>query len=77
VLFRSELLIVMDNSCREPVVFNDEVPVSTKREGMGVGTSSMQEIAERYHGTVQFAWKEGIFYTSVLMQYESHTRYNS
>lgn len=70
----SELLIVMDNSCREPVVFNDEVPVSTKREGMGVGTSSMQEIAERYHGTVQFAWKEGIFYTSVLMQYESHTR---
>lgn len=66
----SELLVVMDNTCREPVSFKDEVPVSTKREGMGIGTSSMQEIAERYHGSVQFEWKEGMFYTSVLLQHE-------
>lgn len=69
----SELLIVMDNTCEEPVLFRDEMPVSTKREGMGIGTSSMQGIAERYHGTVQFEWKEGIFYTSVLMQYGQQT----
>lgn len=66
----SELLVVMDNTCREPVSFKNEVPVSTKREGMGIGTSSMQEIAERYHGSVQFEWKEGMFYTSVLLQHE-------
>lgn len=66
----SELLVVMDNTCKEPVVFKNEVPVSTKREGMGVGTASIKGITERYHGTVQFEWKEGIFYTSVLMIYE-------
>lgn len=69
----SELLIVMDNTCEEPVLFRDGMPVSAKHEGMGVGTSSIQGIAERYQGSVQFEWKEGIFYTSVLMQYGQQT----
>lgn len=64
----SELLILTDNTCINPVTFHDGVPISSKREGMGIGTSSMQDIAERYHGTVRFEWKEGIFYTSVLLQ---------
>lgn len=64
----SELLILTDNTCINPVTFHDGIPISSKREGMGIGTSSMQDIAERYHGTVRFEWKEGIFYTSVLLQ---------
>lgn len=66
----SELLILADNTCPTPVTFRDDVPVSSKRESMGIGTSSIRDIAERYHGTVRFEWKEGIFYTSVLIQYQ-------
>ena len=66
----AELLILADNTCHIPVIFKDGVPVSAKHEGMGIGTASMQDIAERYHGTVRLEWKEGIFYTSILLQYE-------
>lgn len=66
----SEILILADNTCSTPVIFKEGLPISSKRDGMGIGTSSMQDIAERYHGTVRFEWKEGIFYTSVMVQYE-------
>ena len=66
----SELLILADNTCSTPVIFKEGVPMSSKRDGMGIGTSSIQDIAERYHGIVRFEWKEGIFYTSVMMQYK-------
>lgn len=65
----SELLILTDNTCTVPAVFKDGIPMSSKREGLGIGTSSIRDIARRYHGTVQFEWKEDIFYTSVLIQY--------
>ncbi|RHR22248.1 GHKL domain-containing protein [Clostridium sp. AF19-22AC] len=67
----SELLILTDNSCTIPVTFQDGIPMSSKRKGMGVGASSIQDIAERYHGTVRFEWKEDVFYASVLLQYEN------
>ena len=70
----SELLILADNTCSIPVTFINDVPVSSKREGMGIGTASMRDIAERYHGTVRFEWKEGVFYTSVLMQYQQQEK---
>lgn len=65
----SELLILADNTCTIPAVFKDSIPLSSKRQGPGIGASSIKDIAERYHGTVRFEWKEGIFYTSVLIQY--------
>ncbi|WP_041139840.1 ATP-binding protein [Beduini massiliensis] len=67
----SELLILADNTCSTPVLFNNGIPLSSKHKDLGIGTSSMKDIAERYHGTARFEWKEGIFYTSVLIQYES------
>lgn len=66
-----ELLILADNSCDDPVNFKDGIPMSTKREGLGIGSSSIQDIAERYQGSVNFEWKEGNFYTSVYLRYES------
>lgn len=63
----SQLLILTDNTCNIPVTFNSGIPMSSKCKGMGVGTSSIQDIAKRYHGTVRFEWKEKIFYTSVIM----------
>lgn len=67
----AELLILVDNTCLTPIDFKNGIPVSTKHEGTGIGISSMQDIAERYHGTVRFEWKEGIFYTSILLQYQA------
>ncbi|WP_416326790.1 sensor histidine kinase [[Eubacterium] hominis] len=65
----SELLILTDNTCNVPVTFQDGVPKSSKREGMGIGTSSMQDIAKRYDGSVRFETSDGIFYTSVIMRF--------
>lgn len=66
-----ELLIVADNSCDKEIEFVDGIPKSSKREGMGIGTSSIHDIAKRYHGTAQFSWKDGIFYTSIMMRLEA------
>ena len=65
-----ELIILTDNTCVSPVTFHNGVPTSSKHEGMGIGTSSIQDIAERYHGTVRFEWKEGIFCSSVLLKFK-------
>ncbi|WP_050635958.1 sensor histidine kinase [Candidatus Stoquefichus sp. SB1] len=67
----SELLILTDNTCDAPIPFQDGVPTSSKREGMGIGTASMQDIAKRYHGSVRFETSDGIFYTSVIMCFTS------
>lgn len=66
----TELLILQDNTCTEAVTFQNGIPLSAKHKDMGIGTSSIKEIAKRYHGNVQYEWRNRIFYTSVLMQYE-------
>lgn len=67
----SQLLIVADNSCDTLVDFVDGIPLSSKREGKGIGTSSMQDIVERYHGTVRFECRDNVFYTSILIQFRN------
>lgn len=71
----SELLIIADNSCTAPVESRDGLPLSSKRDGPGIGTSSIRDIAERYHGTAQFEWKNDIFYTSVRLNYSHHSEH--
>lgn len=64
----STLLILVDNPCVTPVVFDGDTPLSSKREGVGIGAASVREIAARYGGTVQFEQKGGVFYASVLLK---------
>ena len=64
----STLLILVDNPCATPVVFDGDTPLSSKREGAGIGAASVREIAARYGGTVQFEQKGGVFYASVLLK---------
>ena len=64
----SALLILIDNTCVLPVTFQDGTPLSSKREGPGIGTASVQEIAQRYQGEVQFEQQAGIFRVSVFLQ---------
>lgn len=64
----SMLLILVDNPCATPVPFDGEMPLSSKREGVGIGAASVREIASRYGGTVQFEQRGGVFYASVLLK---------
>lgn len=63
----STLLILVDNTCETPVVFQDGAPLSSKREGMGIGIASVREIAKRYRGTAMFEQRDGMFYSSVRL----------
>ena len=62
------LLILVDNPCTAPIVFDGDTPLSSKREGAGIGVVSVREIAARYGGTAQFEQKNGMFYASVLLK---------
>ena len=64
----SSLLILVDNTCVTPVMFANGMPLSSKKEGGGIGTASVSEIAARYGGTVQFEQNSEVFYASVLLQ---------
>lgn len=64
---QSMLLILMDNTCTAPVAFEDGTPLSSKREGFGIGVSSVREIAGRYSGAVQLKQEDGVFRTSVRL----------
>ena len=64
---QSMLLVLIDNTCLTPVVFENGTPLSAKREGMGIGTASVREIAGRYNGSVLFEQRDGVFYASVRL----------
>jgi len=64
---QSMLLVLIDNTCLTSVVFEDGTPLSAKREGMGIGTASVREIAGRYNGSVLFEQRDGVFYASVRL----------
>lgn len=68
---KSTLLILVDNTCKTPVIFHEGIPISSKREGFGIGTASVQSIAARYGGDVQFEQKEGVFCASVFLKISS------
>lgn len=63
----SHLVITVDNSCQESPQWESGHLRSTKHRGFGFGTQSVQVIAKHYHRTARFEWKDGIFYSSVLL----------
>lgn len=74
---QATLFILIDNTCRTPISFEKGTPLSSKREGMGIGILSIRDIAARYNGTVQFEQQKDVFYASVrltLMQSKDENR---
>lgn len=65
---RSMLLLLVDNTCTAAVAFADGTPLSSKREGVGIGVASIREIAGRYDGAVQLKQQDGMFYASVRLR---------
>lgn len=61
------LLLTLDNTCPQPPVFQKERIISSKHEGFGNGTQSVQSIAEKYQGDARFAWNDGVFFVSVML----------
>lgn len=62
------LLILVSNACTHPVEFSGELPLSSKRSGVGIGITSVREIAARYRGDTEFLQKDGMFYASVMLR---------
>lgn len=61
-----KLLIAVENSCVDNIVFDSGFPKSQKPGG-GTGTKSIAYAAERYNGMVEFTAKNGVFRTRVLL----------
>ena len=63
------LYIHLDNYCREPVRFEDGLPVTSKkdRENHGFGLKSIRHIAEKYDGEVVLKNQEERFILDLLL----------
>lgn len=63
------LYIHLDNYCREPVRFEDGLPVTSKkdRENHGFGLRSIRHIAEKYYGEVVLKNQEERFILDLLL----------
>lgn len=64
--FDNRLRIMIENTSREDIVFDKEMP-TTQKIGGGTGTRSILYTAERYDGTAGFAVVDGKFTTQIVL----------
>jgi len=62
------LIVTMDNSYDGNFLSVNGRFRSTKREGFGIGLSSVQSVARKYCGDAKFEDKDGYFQSSVYMR---------
>ena len=63
----SYLCIVMTNPYGTPVKKENGRYLSTRKNGSGIGLTSIQSTTERYHGVANFTDKEGEFYSDIML----------
>ena len=61
------LAITVDNSFSGTVRMSDGKYLSTKKSHTGYGLESMEAIAEKYSGGVEFTHEGRVFHSSVMM----------
>ncbi|MET0016564.1 GHKL domain-containing protein [Oscillibacter sp.] len=61
-----KLRIVFENACADNIIFDGDFPKSQKPGG-GTGTKSITYTAERYNGMAEFATKNSVFRTRILL----------
>ncbi len=66
-LQHNTLVITMDNSFNQPVRKKDGVFLSSKREGEGIGLSSVKAVAAKYGGNADFTATNQVFQSSVYL----------
>lgn len=59
--------LTADNTCNNPIIYQDGRIMSTKRESIGYGTVSVRAIAEEYNDIANFKQRDNMFYASVLL----------
>lgn len=65
---RSDTLYVeVRNSVVAPVLFRDGWPITTKKDGGGIGVGSMQDILDKNGGMLNFDQKDGMFTSQILL----------
>lgn len=63
----NHIILTVDNSCpREPLWSSGRL-LPSKHEGFGTGTYAVREAAERSGGAAEFAFRDGVFYASVML----------
>lgn len=67
IVGHSMIAITIQNSYTGDIRQSGEAFLSSKRDGEGIGISSVRAIAERYSGTVKFEYGNGLFRASVLL----------
>lgn len=67
IVGRSMIAINVRNSYTGEIYQSGEAFLSSKREGEGVGISSVRAITEQYQGTAKFEFSDGVFSASVLL----------
>lgn len=60
------LRMQVENSCRDDIVFEGELPKTQKKSG-GTGIRSIIYTAERYDGTSSFSVSNGMFFTQIVL----------
>lgn len=61
------LSIVVENTCREDILFKNGLPASKGRKGVGI--SSIIKSVERYGGNTDFASEDGWFTSRIIVPY--------
>lgn len=62
------LTLVADNSFTGKIHKQEDIFLSSKRRGEGLGTSSVTAVAKKYGGNTLFEEKEGVFQASVYLR---------
>ena len=62
------LTITMDNSFNGVIHKEDNKFFSSKRDSVGVGTASIQSMAEKLNGEAEFRFDDHVFYSSVFIK---------
>jgi len=62
------LVIAIDNSFNGEFKNDDDKFISTKHEGLGIGTISVKAVAQKYDGTVEYSVKDEEFQVSIMLR---------
>lgn len=72
-LFPDQILLFVDNSCSRPPVQQDGRFLSSTHKGYGIGTASIKNTVSLCNGTVDFQYKNNVFYTSITLPLHNPT----
>lgn len=61
------IIVTLDNSYNGMVRKSGSHFISSKNQRIGVGTTSVEKIAAKYHGLTRFEYDDNVFHSSVLL----------